>query len=279
MSVASGWKLATALTLACWLQAQDTTSAGPPSATTPPASGHETTLSTASPQELTDTSPGVTPGKLIRKLDPKYPSKAERGGVEGTVVLAATITKDGEVKDVRLISGDPLLAEAAVSAVRHWRYTPYMFEGRRVEIRTQLSLTFVLHRSEHNCQEEQKTISASGAEDLATSPDASGDSGKADAPQEIYRVGDGVKPPRPISSPDPDYPERARKARERGTVVLWATITPEGKVKTVRVARSIGPDLDDKAIEAVCQWKFQPATRDGKPVAVQINIEVGFWLY
>lgn len=193
-------------------------------------------------------------------------------------MLTAWVAKDGKVKDVQVVSGNPLLAKAAVSAVRHWRYTPYMFRGQPAEVRTQVSLTFVLRRGERNCQEGSKMIPISDAEDAAKSPSGSRDGG-AGVPQGVHRVGDDVKPPRLTSSRDPDYTERARRAKEQGTVVLWAIITSEGKVGTLRVARSIGLGLDEKAMEAVCQWKFQPATKDGKPVAVQINIEVEFRLY
>src|SRR5712692_902146 len=89
----------------------------------------------------------------------------------------------------------------------------------------------------------------------------------------------GVQPPHPIETPNPEYAERARKAKTQGTVLLWLIVTPGGKVGGVRVERSLESDLDQKAIEAVCRWKFQPATKDGKPVAVQINVEVTSRLY
>lgn len=95
----------------------------------------------------------------------------------------------------------------------------------------------------------------------------------------IYRVGGGVSAPRAIFSPDPDYTEEARKAKYQGTCVLWLVIGADGKPRDVRVARTLGMGLDQKAIEAVRQWKFEPATKDGKPVAVQLNIEVSFHLY
>jgi len=94
-----------------------------------------------------------------------------------------------------------------------------------------------------------------------------------------FRVGGGVSAPRPISTPDPEYSEEARKAKYQGTCVLWLIVGPDGRPRDMRVARSLGLGLDEKAIEAVKNWKFEPAMKDGKPVAVQINVEVSFRLY
>ena len=95
----------------------------------------------------------------------------------------------------------------------------------------------------------------------------------------IYRVGGGVSAPRTIYSPDPEYSEEARRAKFQGTVVLWLIVSPDGQPRDLRVMRSIGMGLDQKAIEAVRTWRFDPARKDGKPVAVQINVEVSFRLY
>ncbi len=95
----------------------------------------------------------------------------------------------------------------------------------------------------------------------------------------IFRVGGGVSAPRALDTPDPDYSEEARKAKYQGTVVLWLIVDPAGHPRDVKVARSLGMGLDQKAIEAVRKWTFEPAMKDGKPVAVQINVEVNFRLY
>ncbi len=95
----------------------------------------------------------------------------------------------------------------------------------------------------------------------------------------VYRVGGGVSAPRVIYAPDPEFSEEARKAKYQGTVVLWVVIGPDGRTHEIRVQRSLGMGLDEKAIEAIQRWKFEPARRDGKPVAVQVNVEVNFRLY
>lgn len=95
----------------------------------------------------------------------------------------------------------------------------------------------------------------------------------------IYRLGGGVVAPRVLYQPDPEYTEEARKAKYQGTVVLWLVVGPDGRPRDVRVARTLGMGLDQKAVEAVRRWKFEPATKDGKPVAVEMNVEVSFRLY
>jgi protein TonB len=89
----------------------------------------------------------------------------------------------------------------------------------------------------------------------------------------------GVTAPRPVYDPDPEYSEAARKAKYQGSVLLWLVVGPNGRTRNIRVQRSLGMGLDEKALDAVSQWRFQPATLNGQPVAVQINVEVSFRLY
>lgn len=96
---------------------------------------------------------------------------------------------------------------------------------------------------------------------------------------DVYRIGGGVMAPRPIYDPDPEYSDEARRSKYQGVVVLWVVVGRDGLPKDVRVARSLGLGLDQKAVDAVRRWRFQPATMDGRPVAVQLNIEVSFRLY
>lgn len=95
----------------------------------------------------------------------------------------------------------------------------------------------------------------------------------------VFRVGGGVAAPRAIFSPNPRYSEKARNAHQQGTVVLWLIVENDGLPSNVKVARSLNPDLNQLAIDAVKKWKFAPATKEGKPVAVMINVEVTFRLY
>jgi TonB family protein len=95
----------------------------------------------------------------------------------------------------------------------------------------------------------------------------------------VFKVGGSVSAPRPIYMPDPEYSEEARKANRQGSCVLRLVVGPDGNPSGVSVERSLGMGLDEKAIDAVRSWRFEPARKDGKPVAVQIHVEVSFRLY
>jgi TonB family protein len=85
-------------------------------------------------------------------------------------------------------------------------------------------------------------------------------------------------PPHVVSSPEPAYSEKARQTRREGAVILTITVGSDGLPHNIRVAKPLGDGLDEQAVAAVQQWKFDPARYEGKPVPVQINIEVRFRL-
>ena len=89
-------------------------------------------------------SQGVSQGLVIRRVSPDYPAQARQLRIEGTVQLEATIAKDGSVKDLKVVSGHPILSRAAVEAVKQWKYKPYLLNGAAVEIDTQIAVNFKL---------------------------------------------------------------------------------------------------------------------------------------
>jgi len=95
----------------------------------------------------------------------------------------------------------------------------------------------------------------------------------------VFHVGGGVSAPKVIFQPDPEYSDEARRAKFQGSVLLGIVVGPDGRPYDVRVSRSLGMGLDEKAIEAVRQWRFDPSRKDGQPVAVGVNVEVTFRLY
>ena len=94
----------------------------------------------------------------------------------------------------------------------------------------------------------------------------------------VFKAGGGVSAPSLIYKKEPEYSEEARKAKYQGTVVLYIEVDPNGKAINPRVIRSLGLGLDEKAIEAVKQWKFKPGYKDGKAVTVVATVEVNFRL-
>jgi TonB family protein len=95
----------------------------------------------------------------------------------------------------------------------------------------------------------------------------------------VFNVGGGVTAPRAIKEVEPEFSEEARKAKYQGTVLLSIIVDQNGHVQSPHVTRGLGMGLDEKAIEAAKQWLFEPAKKDGRPVAVRAQIEVKFSLY
>ncbi len=89
-------------------------------------------------------SSGVARGLLVHEVKPQYPSLARQARIQGTVVLQAVIGKDGTVQNLQVLSGHPMLNQAALEAVKQWRYKPYYLNGEPVEVDTQISVNFSL---------------------------------------------------------------------------------------------------------------------------------------
>jgi len=95
----------------------------------------------------------------------------------------------------------------------------------------------------------------------------------------VYKIGGGISAPLQLSAPDPEYTEEARRAKIQGTCVLVLIVDPAGLPRDLKVVRGLGYGLDAKALDAVRNWRFEPAKKDGQPVSVQVTVEVGFHLY
>lgn len=214
----------------------------------------------------------VVAPRPISVLRPKYPKEARKKKIEGAVVLRATVTRDGNLKDITVVSGDPILAAAALEAVQQWRYQPSKINGEPVEAQHEITITF--KRDESTAQ--------IGPDDL--SPDV-----PLEPPSDIQeRIlageffsggGRGVTHPKTIYAPEPEYSDPARKARYQGICLLGVIVGADGRPVSVWITRPLGMGLDEKAIEAVQKWRFDPATKDGEPVAVLLYVEVSFRLY
>ena len=93
-----------------------------------------------------------------------------------------------------------------------------------------------------------------------------------------FGTGGGITPPVAIYRPDPEFSEQARKARHGGTVWLSIVIDADGHARDIKVVRSLGMGLDEKAIEAITRWTFKPALKNGHPIAVRATVQMNFTL-
>jgi protein TonB len=89
-------------------------------------------------------------------------------------------------------------------------------------------------------------------------------------------IGGGVSKPVVLYQVEPEFSEEARKAKFSGNVEVYLWVDPDGKPSHIRVVRGVGMGLDEKAVEAVRQYRFKPAMKDGKPVQVDLYVDVNF---
>ncbi len=210
-------------------------------------------------------------------VEPKYPEAALKAGMEGAVELRAVISSNGRVQQLTLVKGDPVFATPAVQAVRKWRFHPILVKGEPVETVYNLRVRFVLILREAvtDLKIESPPEDSPAASDVQAGAEF-------DTPEgHVYRVSrhPEIVAPKIIYQRDPEFSERARELKEQGIVTISLIVGTDGKPRSLKVECSSALDFNDKALEAVSDWRFEPATKDGKPVMVEVSVDVDFHLY
>jgi TonB family protein len=175
---------------------------------------------------------------LVHRVDPEYPKIAKQTGAKGQVIMDVTVAPDGHVSAIKVVSGHPMLQNAAKEAVMQWTYAP-----QPTETVARVTLDFV-----------------------GESP-----SGSASPSAPSGQIQQAVL----ISRKEPVYPEEAKHAGVTGPVVLQATIGKDGHVTAVKTLRG-DPALIGAAEEAVRQWTYRPTLLNGVPVETQTQITLNF---
>jgi TonB family protein len=221
-------------------------------------------------QSLDD--PAHYPDNMVH---PKYPKDALRIGIQGKVALRAVIAPEGKVKDLAVLSGDPEFSQNALVAIRTWRFHPELRHGQPVETTYKIEVRFNPMLQEANSDVELESP-------LPESPPISSlaKPRRQDLGLEIYRMSEpGIVAPKQLYSPAPEFSEKARIEKQQGQVGIDLVVGADGLPRDLQIACSSAPDLNDNAIATVKHWKFAPATKDGKPVPVEILVDVSFRLY
>jgi TonB family protein len=215
----------------------------------------------------------------ITKITPVYPLAAKKAGIQGIVVLRATIEKDGSISDLKPLRGDPLLVKAALDAVQKWRYAP----GEKAII-TDVTVNFTL--ADDRGPGHGVSGGVSGGVGGGISGGTSGGIGGGvssgvggGVSGGVYSVGGDVSQPIPIYKPDPPYTQEAKHAKTEGLVRLWVIVAADGTVSDVKASPGFDKGLTENAMNTVKAWKFQPAMKAGKPVPCKIMVEVQFKLF
>ena len=215
--------------------------------------------------------PDSTRLAVVKFTKPVYPEAARRQQIQGEVLVRLAITPAGDVESATPISGNPLLAAAAVDAMKKWKFQPYIRNGQAVRVTTNQRYDFAFSDMVKDIPPKDATSSSSAA-----APPASPGGTDKELPQRV-RVARGVSVGMLIHRVSPIYPERARANGIQGTVVLNALIGKDGLIKDLR--KVSGPEeLASAAIDAVQQWRYRPYTLNGQPVEVETNITVNFTL-
>ena len=201
----------------------------------------------------------------------------------GCATIEFAIEKDGKLTGMKLVqsSGDATLERAAwagITASSPFRPLPEQFTGESLGLR----FHFLYNPGQRGYLVPIRP--GSGEWQSASAGENAGSGSATFEPQTyngepVYRVGNGVTAPKGTYMPNPSYTDRARKKKLRGTVILAIIVTPEGNVGDAKVVRGFDPEMDQNALNTVRTWKFEPPTKDGKPVAVAINVEASFNLY
>jgi TonB family protein len=211
------------------------------------------------------------------RIRPKYPKESLKAGAEGAVELRALVDADGRTRGLTVVQGDPVFAKPALEAVRKWQFRPLRVAGKPVETVYKVRVRFVLLLREVVADWEIESPRQNA--DIVTSNIAPGlTRDTPDGPVYEASKAEGIVAPKAIYSPDPEFSERARKDQEGGTVIISLIVGVDGNPRNLKVECGSAPDLAEKAIESVSVWKFEPGTKDGKPVIVQIAVEVQFHL-
>jgi len=214
----------------------------------------------------------VMRGVLMKKVAPVYPPLARQARIQGTVILKVVIDKSGNVFEVDLVSGHPMLSPAAMDAVRQWKYQPYLVNGEPVDVETNVQVIFRL-----DDQPAPSNIGPPGAMDGRTfvGPQGGGLAGGFAAGRVV--VPEAVMRDLRTANVTPTYAPSALASRVQGSVILSLQISRSGEVTNViRVASH--PMLVQAAIEAAKQWKYEPYRVNGEPVDVVTTAQIDFIL-
>ena len=207
----------------------------------------------------------------IRYVAPIYPEIAAEARVAGIVIVEAVVGADGTVTDAQVLKSIPLLDQAALDAVKQWRYATTTLNGVPVPVIMTVTVNFSLADGA-SAGAAMPPVQSSGMTAMASDPPPSWNGKTA------IRIGGNVTPPERIKYVPPVYPAEAQSARVEGIVVIEGLIDDEGNVAQAKVLKGVALLLDSAALDAVLQWKYTPTLVNGVPMPVVMTVTVNFML-
>jgi TonB family protein len=191
---------------------------------------------------------GVTPARLVHATAAVIPPGVGLSGGKHITTLSAVVSADGTVSKIDVVSAKSPLDDAAIAAVKQSQFAPGMLDGKPVPVRAYVWVPFL--------------DAAKPAIPFATP---------------AMRT-NGSTRPRPLKTVEAEFSEEARKKGVTGSLLVSLVVTEEGLPANLRVVNPLGAGLDEQALKAVRQYKFEPAALDGVAMAVPLTVEISFRL-
>ncbi len=224
-----------------------------------------------------DVSSAEMASQIVKKVAPVYPAEARRARIQSTIVLKVEISKTGDVEQIQLVSGHPMLVPAAIGAVKQWKYKPYLLNGEPIDVETRVTVNFTLAGTppaEGVAGDMPGGIPAEEPGGIVSNTPGDADHGGV---SQRVRVSRSVMAGLITAKVPPEYPADAKQQRIQGVVWMKAIIDKEGNVADLQLI-SGHPLLAPPALEAVRQWKYRPYLLNGMPIEVETQIQVNFTL-
>jgi TonB family protein len=221
--------------------------------------------SVANPDQLHPTLPEMagasTPPTAAEVLRPVYPPSAERGKLQGKVLVKVVISESGEVESAEAVSGDPTLAQAAIYAAKQWKFKPYLKNGSSTKVAMNLPFAFIY-------LDNPKAQSP-----LVTTPE----SFWRDTPRDLITIRLSQEVAKKMLSHGvvPAYPPIAKAAGIGGAVAIFVVIGKDGAIQDLHLI-SGHPLLTHASLDALKQWRYKPLLLDGQPIDAQTVVVVDY---
>jgi TonB family protein len=219
----------------------------------------------------------VKSARLIKSVPPVYPHLAKTQRISGSVQIDALVDTSGSVATTKVLSGPLILQQAALDAVKQWKYSPALVDGQPTSVHVDVTVRFDAFENSGLARPPASRDADSHANSHSASPEpsaAGGSIGRSNASPPLP-VGGDLKPAQLLKSVPPVYPQLARQQRVSGSVQIDTLIDSSGNVSAAKVLA--GPALlQAAAVDAVKQWKYSPALLDGQPTSMHVTVVVQF---
>ena len=210
--------------------------------------------------------PGIVAPMVVDAVPATYPEGAAETDVPHICLEAVVIGTDGAVVSVKGVFRNESVYDAgAIEAIRKSKFQPGTLNDKPVPVLVHVRVPFF------HLKPALPTVMQHYAERAEGQMQRSG--------RGQFHPADAVTPPKAIHTVEAEFSELARRKKIQGTGLISLTVNEQGLPTELNVERGVGSGLDEKALQAVRQYRFQPATKDGRPVPAKISVEVMFKLY